>query len=165
MGQTLVPDKDITQVTTNVMVRDGCTVIIGGLIQQELDTTGNQIPFLGNLKYIGPLFRNRTENTIRNEVLILLTPRIVYGPDSDRESRQASCQWQQRQAVYADRMSPLGRRSVSRRYLRMAQNAQAAGQCNRAVRFAELAVQFDPEKLGSHQSAEPALREPQGLCR
>ncbi len=147
MGQTLVPDKDITQVTTNVMVRDGCTVIIGGLIQQELDTTGNQIPFLGNLKYIGPLFRNRTENTIRNEVLILLTPRIVYGPDSDRESRQASCQWQQRQAVYADRMSPLGRRSVSRRYLRMAQNAQAAGQCNRALRFAELAVQFDPESL------------------
>ncbi len=147
MGQTLVPDKDITQVTTNVMVRDGCTVIIGGLIQQELDTTGNQIPFLGNLKYIGPLFRNRTENTIRNEVLILLTPRIVYGPASDRESRQASCEWQGRQAVYADKMSPLGRRSVSRRYLRMAQNAQAAGQCNRALRFAELAVQFDPLSL------------------
>jgi type IV pilus assembly protein PilQ len=147
MGQTLVPDKDITQVTTNVMVRDGCTVIIGGLIQQELDTTGNQIPFLGNLKYIGPLFRNRTQNTIRNEVLILLTPRIVYGPASDREAKQASCTWQGRQAVYADKMSPLGRRSVSRRYLRMAQNALAAGQCSRALRFAELAVQFDPESL------------------
>ena len=110
MGQTLVPDKDITQVTTNVMVRDGCTVIIGGLIQQELDTTGNQIPFLGNLKYIGPLFRNRTQNTIRNEVLILLTPRIVFGPAADRESRQASCQWQGRQAELAGKMSPLGRR-------------------------------------------------------
>ena len=77
MGQTLVPDKDITQVTTNVMVRDGCTVIIGGLMQQQLGTTGNQIPFLGNLKYIGPFFRNRTETTTRNEILILLTPRIV----------------------------------------------------------------------------------------
>jgi type IV pilus assembly protein PilQ len=146
-GQTLVPDKDITQVTTNVMVRDGCTVIIGGLMQNELGTTGNQIPFLGNLKYIGALFRNRTETTTRNEILILVTPRIVYGPASDRESRAASCQWQGRQAVYADKMSPLGKRSVARRYLRMAQNAQAAGQHGRALRFAELAVQFDPESL------------------
>jgi len=44
-------------------------------------------------------------------------------------------------------MSPLGKRSVARRYLRMAQNAQAAGQHGRALRFAELAVQFDPESL------------------
>jgi type IV pilus assembly protein PilQ len=147
MGQTLVPDKDITQVTTNVMVRDGCTVIIGGLIQQELGTTGNQIPFLGNLKYIGPLFRNRTETTTRNEILILLTPRIVCAPDADREGRQAACESQRRQGVYADKMSPLGKRSVSRRYLRMAQNAQAEGQPGRALRFAELAVQFDPLSL------------------
>jgi type IV pilus assembly protein PilQ len=146
-GQTLVPDKDITQVTTNVMVRDGCTVIIGGLMQSELGTTGNQIPFLGNLKYIGALFRNRSEATTRNEIVILVTPRIVYGPASDREGRQASCAWQDRHAVYADKMSPLGKRSVARRYLRMAQNAQAAGQHGRALRFAELAVQFDPESL------------------
>ncbi len=146
-GTTLVPDKDITQVTTNVMVRDGCTVIIGGLMQQELGATGNQIPFLGNLKFIGPLFRNRTETTTRNEILILLTPRIVYGPASNREARQAACEGQRRQGVYAEKMSSLGRRSVSCRYLRMALNAEQAGQCDRALRFAQLAVQFDPTSM------------------
>lgn len=143
-GTNLVPDKEITQVTSNIMVRDGCTVIIGGLIREELKTNGNQVPFFGNLPLVGPLFRNRDETTERHEILVLITPHIVYEPETCEEGEKAACEAHRRQGVYADKMNPLGKRSVARRYLRMAQRAWAAGEPRRALRFAEMAVHFDP---------------------
>jgi type IV pilus assembly protein PilQ len=140
----LVPDKEITQVTSNVMVRDGCTVIIGGLMREELKTGGNQIPLLGNLPYVGALFRNRDDTTERHEILVLITPHIVYDPESCSEGNRMACEYQRRQAVFADKMNPLGKTSVARRYLRLAQNAWMAGDRDAALRFAELAVHFDP---------------------
>ncbi len=61
-GYTL-PNKTVTQVTTNIMVRDGCTVIIGGLMRDQLVTNTTQVPFFGSLPIIGIAFRN-TEETI-----------------------------------------------------------------------------------------------------
>ena len=59
-GVTL-PNKRLTEVTTNIMVRDGCTVVIGGLIQEQLTNTTTQIPVLGNLPLVGFVFRQTTE--------------------------------------------------------------------------------------------------------
>jgi len=143
-GTNLVPDKELTQVTSNVMVRDGCTVIIGGLMREELTTSGNQIPLLGNLPYVGALFRNREDTTERHEILVLITPHIVYDPEAHTEGNKAACEFHRRQAVFAEKMNPLGKAAVSRRYFRLAQNAWAAGDRDAALRFAELAVQFDP---------------------
>jgi type II secretory pathway component GspD/PulD (secretin) len=57
-----LPNKAVTQVTTNVMCPDGCTVVIGGLIREDLTTNTTQIPLLGNLPWVGPAFRQKTEN-------------------------------------------------------------------------------------------------------
>lgn len=140
----LVPDKEITQVTSNIMVRDGSTVIIGGLMREELKLGGTQIPLLGNLPYVGTLFRKRDETTERHEILVLITPHIVYDPEAGCEGNKAAYEFHRRQAVFAEKMNPLGKASVARRYFRLAQNAWAAGDRDTALRFAELAVQFDP---------------------
>ena len=70
-GPTGPPAKNITQVTTNIMRRDGCTVFLGGLTQEELDTTTTQVPFLGSLPYAGWLFRTKDTKVIRTEILVL----------------------------------------------------------------------------------------------
>ncbi len=142
-GFTL-PNKEVTQVTTNVMVRDGCTVVIGGLIDERLGTTTSQIPLLGNLPVVGVAFRHKEETVERRELLVLITPHIVYEPDTCREGDKAAGEFHRRQAAYADKMSPIGKRSVARRYFRMAQDAWAAGDRRRALRFVELSVHFDP---------------------
>ena len=142
-GFTL-PNKEVTQVTTNVMVRDGCTMLIGGLMRDQLSTTTSQVPLLGSLPVVGVLFRNKQETVERRELLVLITPHIVYEPGTCREGDQAASEFHRRQAVYADKMSPLGKRSVARRYFRMAQNAWAAGDRKKALRFVELSVHFDP---------------------
>lgn len=143
-GFTL-PKKETTQVTSNIMVRDGCTVVIGGLMRDELTTSTRQIPLLGSLPLVGVAFREKTETTVRREVIVLITPHIVYEPDTCCEGQKVACEFHRRQAVYASKMSPLiGKRSIGRRYFRYAQNAWAAGDRDRALRFIELSIHFDP---------------------
>jgi len=139
-----LPNKETTQVTTNIMVRDGCTVIIGGLMREELETTGNQVPFLGNLPLVGAAFRSRNETLQRREIIVLITPYIVYEPETCEEGEHAACEFQRRQDVYREKMTFLGKRHVARKYFRMAQNAWAAGDRQTALRFAELSIHFDP---------------------
>ncbi len=72
-----LPQKTTTEVTSNIMVKDGHTVVIGGLFRESSVVSKNQIPGLGNLPVLGPLFRNQQDVTSREEVIILLTPHIV----------------------------------------------------------------------------------------
>jgi len=143
-GFTL-PEKEVTQVTTNIMVRDGCTVIIGGLMREDLKTTTTQVPVMGNLPYVGFLFRNTTEDIEKREILVLVTPHIVYEPETCKEGECGAMEFHRRQAVYRDHMSPLGKRYLGRIYFRKAQAAWAAGDAPAALRLAQCSVQFDPE--------------------
>jgi len=142
-GGFTLPNKETTQVTSNIMVRDGCTVVIGGLMRDETKVTSSQIPLLGSLPMIGPLFRSTSEELGRREIIVLITPRIVYEPDTCREGDKVACEFHRRHAVAKEKMSPLGKRAISRRYYRLAQVAWAHGDRARALRFAEMAVHFD----------------------
>ncbi|MBN2023927.1 MAG: hypothetical protein JW809_14180 [Pirellulales bacterium] len=142
-GLTL-PNKDVTQVTTNIMVRDGCTVVIGGLLQDEQKVTRTQIPLIGNLPVVGFAFRNKNEEIVRREIIVLITPHIVYEPDTCREGEKAACEFHRRHSTYAEKMCPISKPSLGRKYVRRAQAAWAAGDRDEALRLAELAVHFDP---------------------
>src|SRR3954451_15599579 len=72
-----LPNKFVTQITSNVMVKDGHTVVIGGLFRESTDRSRTQVPGLGSLPGIGYAFRHQTDTTVREEVIILLTPHIV----------------------------------------------------------------------------------------
>ncbi|HMB95138.1 MAG TPA: hypothetical protein VKK61_03785 [Tepidisphaeraceae bacterium] len=80
-----LPFKTTTEVTSNVMVKDGHTIVIGGLFREESQSTKSQIPVLGNLPWIGPAFRQQTDTTKRDELIILLTPHIVKDDDAYSE--------------------------------------------------------------------------------
>jgi type IV pilus assembly protein PilQ len=143
-GGFTLPNKNITQTTTNIMVHDGCTVVIGGLIHEQLANTTTQVPVLGNLPIIGFAFRQTDETIERREVIVLITPRIVYEPGTCQEGKRDACEFMRRQNTYADKMSPFGKRSIARRYYRLAETAYANGQSTKALWFAEMAVHFDP---------------------
>ena len=72
-----LPSEQTTEVTTDVVLRDGQTVLIGGLFREVTANTRSQIPLLGNAPIVGPLFQGRRDTTIRQEVIILLTVHIV----------------------------------------------------------------------------------------
>ena len=72
-----IPALDTQEAQTKVLVADGGTVVIGGVIISQQQTTVDQTPFLGSIPVIGHLFRHTTVNTQSQELLFFLTPRII----------------------------------------------------------------------------------------
>ena len=67
---------------TNVRMRNGETLIIGGLIDEEEQKTIQRVPFLSNIPILGELFKNRTSSKTKTEVMMILTPYITNAGES-----------------------------------------------------------------------------------
>ncbi len=65
------------QATTQVLVTDGGTVVIGGVIQTNNSLNVQQVPVLGNIPGLGNLFKHRTVSTSNQELIFFITPRII----------------------------------------------------------------------------------------
>jgi type II secretory pathway component GspD/PulD (secretin) len=76
---------NVQQVDTTVTAEDGQTVVIGGMISKTQQRNENKVPWLGDLPYLGSLFRYRTETKGKVELLVIMTPHIVRcRADADR---------------------------------------------------------------------------------
>ena len=73
------PALDTQSATTKVLINDGGTVVVGGVVTNSQTTTVDQVPLLGSMPLIGNLFRHTTINTSAQELLFFVTPRILPG--------------------------------------------------------------------------------------
>jgi type IV pilus assembly protein PilQ len=71
------PELITQQATTQVLVTDGGTVVIGGVIQTQNSININQVPLLGNIPYLGNLFKHTQVQTSNQELIFFITPRII----------------------------------------------------------------------------------------
>ena len=145
-GLTL-PDKEVTKVTTNILCRDGATVIIGGLIREDLTTSVSQLPVLGSVPYLGAAFRRKTQAVDRREIIVLITPRVVSEEDAHCEGTQLQHEFTARHETYRDKMSPLAKRQIGQRYLRQGRAAWNAGDAKNAFRYCNLALHYHPDHM------------------
>jgi type IV pilus assembly protein PilQ len=75
--KTGLPDKSTRRANTTVRVKDGDTIIIGGLIQRELMSTSTKVPLLGDIPLLGQFFRSEDTKETVTEMAIFITPRIL----------------------------------------------------------------------------------------
>ena len=73
----VVPSIDTRQVQTQVLVDNGDTVVLGGILEHRRNETDNRVPYLGSLPVVGGLFRSRMIENDKAELLIFVTPRIL----------------------------------------------------------------------------------------
>jgi len=76
----LIPTIDTTELTTQVLVGNGETVVLGGVFKTEEITQVQKVPFLGDIPYVGTLFKSTSNKSSKNETLIFITPRILSEP-------------------------------------------------------------------------------------
>ena len=72
-----IPAINTNEVTTQVLVGNGETVVLGGIFQSEVTTTTTKTPFLGDIPYLGRLFKRTEHVDERSELLIFITPKII----------------------------------------------------------------------------------------
>ena len=76
-GGVNVPAIDTRTLTTRVMVGDGETVVLGGILETTRRDTDNKVPYLGDIPVLGHLFKNTIRVNNKNELLIFVTPKIL----------------------------------------------------------------------------------------
>ncbi len=74
---TQVPRLSTEEAKTKVMIKDGQTLVIAGLISDQTTLSKNQIPFLGDIPVLGQVFRKNNNSVTKTELLIFLTPHII----------------------------------------------------------------------------------------
>jgi type IV pilus assembly protein PilQ len=74
---------------TNVLVDDGQTVVLGGIFQNQISNSTTKVPFLGDLPYLGRLFRHTQQSNNKQEMLIFVTPRLVNNLSKNQAPKPA----------------------------------------------------------------------------
>ncbi|MBI3602389.1 MAG: hypothetical protein HY209_05805 [Candidatus Omnitrophica bacterium] len=85
-----VPIVSKTTAETTVMIKDGRTVIIGGLRKDDKVKTVNKVPVLGDIPFLGVAFRNTVNTMEKTEVVVFITPHIISGGDDSGATVDAS---------------------------------------------------------------------------
>lgn len=73
---------DTKHIKTQVLVENGGTVVIGGIFTQDETDSETRVPLLGDIPYVGNLFKNKTKSTSKKEMLVFITPKVL----SDRSA-------------------------------------------------------------------------------
>ncbi len=74
---TTLPQLSVEEATTKVMIENGQTLVIAGLIKDQTDIVHKKIPFLGDVPILGQVFKNKISTKSKTELLIFLTPHII----------------------------------------------------------------------------------------
>lgn len=145
-----LPSKTTTEVTTNVLVKDGHTIVIGGLFREASTASRNQIPVLGNLPLVGPLFRRQADTTRREEIIILITPHIVKNDSAYAAASEEVLRDADRLRVGVRRgMMPWGRERLAEGSYEAALKELASDNPNhrKALWFLDAATNLNPKFL------------------
>jgi len=72
-----VPSINTRQITTQVLVSDGQTVVLGGILETDKTKSANKVPYLADIPVLGHLFKSTTDINNKTELLIFITPKIL----------------------------------------------------------------------------------------
>ncbi len=155
-----LPSEQTTEVTTNVLIRDGETILIGGLFREVTTDARNQVPFLGSIPGIGPLFRSNNDSTAREEIIILMTLHIVKNPDVYEEESMRLLQHIESMRVgLRQGLMWHGRDRLAQIHYQKATDAYAHGDRRNALWHAQMALHNNARHISAIELKEKLLGE------
>ena len=80
-NSSVPPTLNKRYVKSSVRLRDGETIVLGGMVKESVNDVYNQVPFLGSIPVIGWLFKNVERVHSKSQLLIFVTPHIYYGQE------------------------------------------------------------------------------------
>lgn len=142
-GGFVIPNTETQELTTNVMVHDGKTVVIGGLFQEDHQVSRSQVPGLGDVPILGNAFKGVDDASNRSEVIFMITPNIVKDDVLYAQGERAvdSADYVMRGA--RQRLLPWSRSKLTASHMTKAIEAYRAGDTEEAMYHADAALHVD----------------------
>jgi type IV pilus assembly protein PilQ len=153
-----LPFEQTTEATSNVIVKDGHTIVIGGLFRERAENRRGQVPGLGNLPVLGNAFRRRQDATRREEVIILITPHIIRHPADEVTSEQIKDQVRRIRLGVRQGMMWFGRERLAQSHMRWARQHFAAGRNDQALWDVKMALSLEPRMVEALEMKERLTR-------
>ncbi len=140
-----VPQTQTTEVTSNVMVKDGRTIIIGGLFRESTTASRGQVPVLGNIPVLGIPFRQTNDSTVRVETIVLITPHIINDDTSLYDESQKESEDVTR-LMLGNRagLQPWGRDRIAQLWYSKARDQFEKGNKDKALMYVDWALNTQP---------------------
>lgn len=133
-----IPDEDTSHIVTNVVIRDGQTVVLGGLFTERTTAARRQIPFFGDMPLVGPAFRGKDDSIDRAEIVFVVTPQRLSDQVLTQQGAKAMEYAEDIRAGAREGLLPWSREKRSGQLLveaeRLAAHGDTAGALNRVQR-------------------------------
>jgi len=153
-----IPDEYSTELATNIMVKDGQTIVIGGLFRDVVVTSRNQVPLLGDVPLVGVLFRSTDDTVQREEVIVLLTPHIIEEPEETNSEARVDDARRKRFGA-KDELQFAGRSKLAEDYYAKAARYYVDGKPEAAMKELEFVLTIRPTYLEAIRLKERIIAE------
>ncbi len=140
-----IPDEITQELTTNVMVRDGQTIVLGGLFKEKTTITRRQIPMLGDIPIAGAAFKGHDDEVERSEVIFLITPHIVKDEALYAAGQSTADAVEMVRIGAREGLLPWSRTKMSAAHLRDALEAIEEDDADTALWEVDMALFLDPK--------------------
>ncbi len=165
-GIVSIPDETTQEVTTNVIVKDGNTIVLGGLFVERTDSFRRQVPIFGDIPLIGAAFRGHDDSTDRRELIFLIRPSIVNDTALAMQGVDMKNEIERIRAGQRQGLLPWSREKMTSVLNVEAESAARAGQTEEALWKIQRSLSLNPrqpdairlrERITSEQERWPAM--------
>ncbi|MBC02321.1 MAG: hypothetical protein CMJ34_03315 [Phycisphaerae bacterium] len=150
-GSIQVPDEFTNEISTNVRVRDGQTLVLGGLFREETRVSNNQVPFLGDIPIVGAAFSGHDNEINRKEIIFLITPNIVEDSLIEASGEAGKAFVNSLRAGMRDGLLPFSREKMSSKHNQAAFEARQRGDKDKALYHLDNSLRLNPAQPGVRQ--------------
>ena len=145
-GYTEVPDESTHEITTNVRVRDGETIVLGGLFKDKAVTNRRSVPGLGDVPILGAAFQGQDDEVTRQEIIFLVTPTVIKEEVMTAASDEADNLVRNIQVGVREGLLPWSREKIASNLNHDAHVALGNGETNRAISYINRSLRNDPNQ-------------------
>lgn len=143
----VLPNLRTTQVTSNIMVRDGRTIVIGGLFRDSITLDRQQLPGVGDVPVVGNAFRSTADSVERREIIILITPHIIDFPSAEAVSERLRDDVERYRIGARRGLQWWSRARMAENYYHWARRDMAKGNKDGAMWNVDMALTADPHYM------------------
>ena len=153
-GTTSVVDEDTQSIVTNVLIRDGMTVVLGGLFKETTRASRRQVPVLGDIPLIGSAFRGHDDSTTRDEFIFLIKPSIVTYATASIQGQSSMEMISRVRAGARQGLLPWSREKMTSTLNVEAETAARTGESDRALWLLQRSLSLNPRQPEAYQLRE-----------